>query len=221
MKERMKQYAVFGLGLFGESLARSLYEMGHEVLAVDSEAELVEAVAPFVTQAVQLDATEESALETLGIRNFDAAIVSIGHNTRDSILVCVLLKEMGIPYLVAKAMDDLHAKVLRKVGVDRVVFPERDMGKRVARTLALPNVVELMNLTEEHQLVEIVVPKKWIGHSIREIDVRRRFGVSIVAIQRKGQLLPSPPADTVFEQEDLLLALGNKKETDHIDTLDQ
>ncbi len=220
MKEKTKQYVVFGLGLFGESVAKELYEMGHEVLAIDEDEELVEAIAPYVTQAVQADATDEGALESLGIRNFDAAIVSIGHDVRDSILVCVLLKEMSVPYLIAKAMDDLHAKVLRKVGVDRVIFPERDMGKRLARTLLMPNVVELMSLTDQHQMVEILTPKKWIGHSIQELDVRKKFGVSIVGIHRQGQLIPSPMADTVFEPGDLLLILGNRKETTHIDDLD-
>ncbi|HPR78315.1 MAG TPA: TrkA family potassium uptake protein, partial [Candidatus Limiplasma sp.] len=152
MKEKNKQYMVLGLGRFGESLAKSLYKQGHEVLAIDSDEELVDAIAPYVTQAIRIDATDEGALQSLGVRNFDAAIVSIGQNMRDSILVCVLLKELGVPYLIAKATDELHAKVLRKVGVDRVIFPERDMGMRLAKSLLTPNVLELMDLSDDYQL---------------------------------------------------------------------
>ena len=142
-----KQYLVFGLGRFGSSMARALCAQGQEVLAVDSDQELVNQIAPHVTQALQLDATDEEALRSLGVKNFDAAVVAIGQNTRDSILVSVLLKEMGIPYLIAKANDDLHAKVLRKIGVDKVVFPERDMGVRLARSIVTPSVLDLMELS--------------------------------------------------------------------------
>ncbi len=122
MREKNKQFLVLGLGRFGSSLAQSLCQLGHEALAVDSDAELVEAIAPSVTQAVQIDATDETALQSLGVRNFDAAIVSIGQNMRDSILICVLLKELGVPCLISKATVELDAKVLRKFGVDRVVL---------------------------------------------------------------------------------------------------
>ena len=149
-----KQYLVFGLGRFGSSMARALCAQGQEVLAVDSDQELVNQIAPHVTQALQLDATDEEALRSLGVKNFDAAVVAIGQNTRDSILVSVLLKEMGIPYLIAKANDDLHAKVLRKIGVDKVVFPERDMGVRLARSIVTPSVLDLMELSGDYQLAE-------------------------------------------------------------------
>ncbi|HNW85365.1 MAG TPA: TrkA family potassium uptake protein [Candidatus Limiplasma sp.] len=218
MKEKVKQYLVLGLGRFGESLAKSLCQLGHEVLAVDSDQELVDAIAPYVTQAIQIDATDEGALQSLGVRNFDAAIVSIGQNMRDSILVCVLLKELGTPYLIAKATDDLHAKVLRKVGVDRVIFPERDMGMRLAKSLLTPNVLEMIDLSDDYQLVEIILPKKWVGNTIIGMDVRKRFGISILAIHRSGDFIVSPVPETQFETGDILLVLGKK---DDIDNLDQ
>jgi len=218
MKEKVKQYLVLGLGRFGESLAKSLCQLGHEVLAVDSDQELVDAIAPYVTQAIQIDATDEGALQSLGVRNFDAAIVAIGQNMRDSILVCVLLKELGTPYLIAKATDDLHAKVLRKVGVDRVIFPERDMGMRLAKSLLTPNVLEMIDLSDDYQLVEIILPKKWVGNTIIGMDVRKRFGISILAIHRSGEFIVSPMPDTLFETGDILLVLGKK---DDIDNLDQ
>ena len=217
MKEKVKQYLVFGLGRFGESLAKSLYKMGHEVLAVDEDAELVDGIAPYVTQAIQIDATDEGALQSLGVRNFDAAIVSIGQNMRDSILVCVLLKELGVPYLIAKATDELHAKVLRKVGVDRVVFPERDMGMRLAKSLLTPNVLELIDLSDDYQLVEIILPMKWSGNTIIGVDVRRKYGISILAIHRNGQFIVSPMPDVVFETGDILLVLGKKDDIESID----
>lgn len=214
---KSKQYLVLGLGRFGTSLAKTLCQLGHEVLAVDSDEQLVNDIAPFVTQAMQLNATDETALHSLGVGNFDAAVVSIGQNTRDSILVCVLLKEMGVPYLLAKANDELHAKVLRKIGVDRVVFPERDMGARVARALITPNVLELMDLSDDYQIMETRVPEKWIGNTIIGVNVRRKYGVSILAIHRNDRFLASPAADLQFEANDTLLVMGKKADIEHMD----
>jgi len=211
-------YLVFGLGRFGSSLARSLCEQGQQVMAIDTNEELVQTIAPYVTEAVQLDATDEAALATLEVSSFDGAVVSIGQNIRDSILICVLLKEMGIPHLIAKAQDELHAKVLRKIGVDRVVFPERDMGERVARSIATPGVLELMQLDDDHQIVEVMLPEKWAGSTIAALNIRRRFGISIVAVRRDGSYIVSPSADLVLETGDTLLVLGKD---DDIEALDE
>jgi len=213
---KAKQFLVLGLGRFGKSIAKTLCELGHEVLAVDADEELVQSIAPHVTQAMQLDATDEALLASLGVNNFDAAVVSIGQNTRDSILVCVLLKELGVPYLIAKANDDLHGKVLRKIGVDRIIFPERDMGVRVARSILMPNVLELMNLSDDYQIMEIRVPEKWVGNSIIGLNVRRHFGVNILAIHRQGRFLVSPAPDLLFETDDTLLVMGKKDDIDRL-----
>lgn len=201
-------YLVFGLGRFGFSLARSLSEQGQQVMAVDAREELVQDIAPYVTEAVQLDATDEAALATLGVNNFDGAVVSIGENVRDSVLICVLLKELGVPYLIAKANDELHAKVLRKIGVDRVVFPERDMGERVARSLVAPGVLDLMQLDDDYQIVEIRLPEKWAGNTLMELKIRRRYGISVLAVHRGGSFVVSPTADLELEEGDVLLVLG-------------
>lgn len=214
---KIKQFLVLGLGRFGTSLAKTLCELGQEVLAVDADEELVNDIAPYVTQALQLDATDETLLKELGVGNFDAAIVSIGQNTRDSILVTVLLKELGVPYLVAKANDELHAKVLRKIGADRVIFPERDMGARLARSIITPNVLELMNLSDDYQIMEIRVPEKWIGDTIIGVNVRRKYGVNILAIHRKDRFLVSPAADMQFATEDTLLVMGKKDDIERLD----
>lgn len=211
-------YLVFGLGRFGSSLARSLCEQGQQVLAVDSSEEQVQSIAPYVTEAVQLDATDEAALATLEVSSFDGAVVSIGENVRDSVLICVLLKEMGIPHLIAKANDELHAKVLLKIGVDRVVFPERDMGERVARSIVTPGVLDLMQLDNDCQIVEILLPEKWAGNTLTELNIRRRFGISILAVHRNGNFIVSPPADFGLESGDTLLVLGK---TEDIESLDE
>lgn len=211
-------YLVFGLGRFGSSLARSLCDQGQQVMAIDTNEELVQTIAPYVTEAVQLDATDEAALATLEVSSFDGAVVSIGQNIRDSILICVLLKEMGIPHLIAKAQDELHAKVLRKIGVDRVVFPERDMGERVARSIATPGVLDLMQLDDDHQIVEVMLPEKWAGSTIAALNIRRRFGISVVAVRRDGSYIVSPSADLVLETGDTLLVLGKD---DDIEALDE
>ena len=214
---KAKQYLVLGLGRFGMSIAKTLCELGQEVLAVDSDAELVNDIAPHVTQAMQLDATDEDVLATLGVNNFDAAIVSIGQNTRDSILVCVILKELGVPYLIAKANDDLHAKVLRKIGADRVIFPERDMGARVARSILTPNVLDLMNLSDDYQIIEIRVPSKWVGNSIIGLNVRRHYGLNILAIHRQERFLVSPAPDMLFASGDTLLVMGKKEDIERLE----
>lgn len=214
---KAKQYLVLGLGRFGMSIAKTLCELGQEVLAVDSDAELVNDIAPYVTQAMQLDATDEDVLATLGVNNFDAAIVSIGQNTRDSILVCVILKELGVPYLIAKANDDLHAKVLRKIGADRVIFPERDMGARVARSILTPNVLDLMILSDDYQIIEIRVPSKWVGNSIIGLNVRRHYGLNILAIHRQERFLVSPAPDMLFASGDTLLVMGKKEDIERLE----
>lgn len=215
---KAKQYLVLGLGRFGMSVARTLCEQGQEVLAVDADQSLVDAIAPYVTQAMQLNATDEEALKSLDIQSFDAAIVSIGQNTRDSILISVLLKELGVPLLVAKANDELHAKVLRKIGVDRVVFPERDMGARLARSLLTPNVLELMELGGDHQLIEILLPSKWEGNSLIGLNVRRRYGVNILAVRRGDHFLVSPAPDMPFEAGDTLLVMGTHDAIERLDS---
>lgn len=219
MKSRRKQYAVLGLGRFGASVAQSLAQAGHEVLAVDNDETLVSLLAPCVTQAVQADATDEGVLRQLSLESFDAAVVAIGTNTRDSILVTVLCKEAGVPLVIAKAVDELHAKVLRKVGADRVVFPERDMGQRVARTMDAPNIVELIELSGEHRVAEVLVPRIWCGRTLQDVNVRREYGLSVIGIRRKEEFIASPGADAKLQTGDVLLVLGRTKEIDHVGAL--
>lgn len=217
MRNRKKQFIVLGLGRFGASLARNLCRMGHEVLAVDSDAHLVSELAPHVTQAVQADATDENALAEMDVGSFDAAIVAIGTNTRDSILVTVLCKEACVPQVVAKAVDDLHAKVLRKVGADRVIFPEQDMGLRVAKALDAPNILELMELSGEDRIAELLTPERWCGRTLAQVNVRRDFGLTVIGVRRGADFIASPGAELKLQQGDILLVLGKSRDIEAVE----
>lgn len=217
-KNEKKQFIVLGIGSFGKSLAIALSKMGYDVLAVDKRDDVVADIAPYVTQAVTADATDEDVLESLGIRNFDVAVVSIGQNVRDSILVAVQCKEFGVPYVMAKAIDDLHAKVLRKVGADKVVFPERDMGQRMARALLRPNYIDMIDLEDDYQMVEISAPQSWCGKTLAELNIRRNYSVNVIAVHRGHTFIVSPAADEQFMAGDELLVLGR---TDDIDAISQ
>jgi trk system potassium uptake protein len=204
----MKQVAVIGLGRFGSSVARTLAESGCEVLAVDVDEVRVKAIADEVTDAVRANALEEEALRALGLRNFEVVVVAIGHEVEASILVTVLLKEMGISKVVAKAQDELHGRVLQKVGADMVVFPERDMGVRLAHTLISRNVIDEIQLSTDYSILEMVAPHRFLGRSLKELELRQRFGLTILAIRREDRIIVSPDAEQTLEEGDILVALG-------------
>lgn len=217
MRMKKKQFLVLGMGRFGTSVAKTLCAMGHEVLAVDQNQDAVDDIAPFVTQAVQADVTDEDVIASFGPSNFDAAVVSIGTNVQDSVLVSLLCKEAGVPYVIAKAMDELHGKVLRKIGVDRVIFPERDMGQRLARSLVSPGILELMDLSDDHRIAEVIVPDSWVGRTLLQLNVRRNWGVSVIAVRRQSGFTASPGADFAFCEKDILVLLGTQEQIDRIE----
>lgn len=219
MKQKKKQFLVIGLGRFGASVARTLCDLGHEVLAIDDDEDAVEALSPFVTQAVQANAADDGVLESLDAGSYDAAIVSIGSDVRASILISVLCKEAGIPMVLAKAMDDLHAKVLSKVGVDRVIFPERDMGQRVARALVSPRMLEQMTMGGDSGVAEVLLPESWGGRTLEDINVRRNYRITILAVRRDGQMITSLGADFRLQPGDTLLVLGEQEDIDGLEEL--
>ncbi len=219
MKPKKKQFLVIGLGRFGASLAKTLGELGHEVLAVDDDEDAVEDLSPYVTQAVQANAADDGVLESLDAGSYDAAIISIGTDVRASILASVLCKEAGIPLVLAKAMDDLHAKVLSKVGVDRVIFPERDMGARVARSLVSPKMLDLMTLNGDSGVAEILLPESWSGRTLEDINVRRNYRVTILAVRRGGEMIAALSADYRLQSGDTLLVLGEQEDIDGLEGL--
>lgn len=207
----MRQFIVIGIGRFGKAVAERLYELGHEVLAIDTDEDTIQRVSEKVTHAVTADATDENVLKSLGVRNFDVGVVAIGSDIQSSIIVTLMLKEMGVGYIVAKAQNDTHAKVLLKIGADRVVFPERDMGERVAHNLIGTNILEYIELSEEHSIIEFAVLQSWIGKDLRDLNLRAKYGVTVVAMRNRNEegVNVSPKADTKIKEGDIIIVVGS------------
>jgi trk system potassium uptake protein TrkA len=207
----MKQFIVLGLGRFGSAVATTLVELGHEVLGVDNDEERVNDLKDKITQAVQADITEEKVLKELGVKNFDAAIVSIGTDLEASILVTMMLKEMGLKYIIAKALNNLHAKVLEKIGVDKIVFPERDMGRRIARSLIIPNIKDYIELEPDYSVIEIEALPEFANKTLSELDLRNKYGINVLAIKRDNSFNVSPQAKDIIKKGDFLIVIGETK----------
>lgn len=207
----MKQFIVIGIGRFGKAVAERLYELGHEVLAIDTDEDIIQKISDKVTHAVTADATDENVLKSLGVRNFDVGVVSIGADIQSSIMVTLMLKELGVGYVVAKAQNEMHAKVLLRIGADRVVFPERDMGERVAHNLIATNILEYIELSPEHSIIEFAALQSWIGKDIRDLNLRAKYGVTVVAIRNKNEekINISPKADLKVKEGDILIIVGS------------
>lgn len=203
-----KQFVVIGLGRFGESVAITLAEAGYEVMVVDNNEEIIQEMSSIVTHAVQADVTDVDTLNALGIRNFDVAVVAIGRDIQSSIMVTLLLKEMGIKHVVAKASSDLHEKVLHKLGADRVISPEQDMGVRIANSLMSGSIVEHIQLSAEYSIVEIVCLPEWSGKSLRELNMRPSYGINIIAIERDDKINITPGPDFILDENDILVVVG-------------
>lgn len=187
-----KEYAVIGLGRFGGSICKALSEEGLEVMAMDMNEDRVNEYAKIASHAVIGDSTDENVLKNLGIRNFDHVIVAIGENIQASILTTIMLKELGVKMVTVKAQNDYHEKVLNKIGADRVVHPERDMGRRIAHKIISNNVLDYLELSDEYSLIEIVANSRLAGHSLLDLDIRARYGINIVAIKRGKEVIVSP-----------------------------
>ncbi|WP_274310229.1 potassium channel family protein [Solibacillus daqui] len=207
-----KQYVVIGLGRFGTSIARRLHEAGQEVLGIDIDEESVEAAEGYVTLAVVADSTEEKALTSVGIKNFDCVIVAIGDDIQSNILTVMLLKNLGIRKIIAKAQSKRHGQVLDSIGAHWVIYPERDMGERVANQLLSPNMLNYIELSKNYNLEEIIVPSKMAGKNLRELDVRAKFNVSVIAILRSDDIIISPSPEELLQKEDILVTIGNRKD---------
>ena len=227
----MRQFAVIGLGWFGSSVARTLVERGYEVLAIDSEEEKVAEIADQVTHAVQLDASDEKALRSVGVADMDVAVVSVG-DISASILITLLLKELGVGLVASKALDKLHAKVLRRVGADRIIFPERDMGVRVADSLSTPGIFDYIEVSPTHSIVELVAPGSFQSKTMRELDLRAKYGVNVIGIKRKKpkiskegaseieeEFILGPTADEQIVHGDLLVLLGKDEDIEKLKRL--
>lgn len=215
-----KQFVVIGLGRFGTSVALTLEEADCEVLAVDINEERVNDIAPHVTYSVQADVTDENALKALGIRNFDIAVVAVG-DLQSSIMISMLCKELGIKYVIAKAKDDLHSKVLYKVGVDKVIFPERDMGIRIGHNLVSSSILDIIEFSPNYSLIELGVQEGWKNKSLKELDFRKKYGVNIIAIKScSGDVNISPMADHVLSKDEILVVIGSTESLHKLEKAD-
>ena len=205
----MKSYIVIGLGRFGQTLARQLCMLGAEVLALDVRNDLVQQVAEDVTHAVVGDAQDKEVLRALGVRNFDCAIIAIGSDLAASVLTTMNLKELGVPYIICKAHDETHRRVLEKLGVDRVIIPEQENAQRLARSLNSHNVLDYIELSEDYGILEVPAPKAWVGKTLRELNVRAKLGVIMIAVENGKSTNVSPSADYQIQAGDVMVVLGD------------
>ena len=217
----MKRFAVIGLGNFGFHAAKALYEDGNEVIAIDTDRHRVQSIDPYCTEAVVLDSTDKEALKSLGLEHMDAVLVSTGTQISTSILICLHLQEIGVKKILAKALDEDHAKILRRVGATEVIHPERDMAVRVSRGLSRPNVLDFIPLAEDYDMIQVAPPREFVGKNLMELNLRAKYNVHIIAIK---ELVPEnfilvPPAQFVIKDSDVLIMLGKTEDIRRIKAL--
>ena len=205
----MKQFAVIGLGNFGLAMVQALASQGSEVLALDADEELVNRVRDIATQSVVGDGKDEQLLSALGLKDFDCVIVAQGRDMETNVLVSLLCKEMGVKMLVSRASSELHARVLEKIGVDKVVYPERDSAFRLAHNLVSQQVLDVIRLSDDYSLVELEVPAEWYGKTLKELNVRQSYGMNVIAIRRGGQTHISPSPDDLLLPKDSISVVSS------------
>ena len=217
----MKKFAVIGLGNFGFHAAKALFEDGNEVVAIDLDKGRVHAIDAYCTQAIVMDATDKEALNALGMESMDGVIVSTGTKISTSILICLHLQEVGVKRILAKALDDDHEKILRRVGATEIIHPERDMAIRISRGLSRPNVLDFVPLTEDYDLIQVGPPREFVGKSLRELNLRAKYNVHIIAIKElvPDNFLLVPPASFVIKDSDVLIMLGKTADIKRIKAL--
>ena len=206
-----KQYAVFGLGSFGESVAVTLQELGCEVVVVDNHMERIENISPYVSYVVQADIEDPEVIRSLGARNLDGVVVAVADDMEASIMATLVSKEIGVPYVLAKAKNDLHAKVLKKIGADSIIFPEKEIGQSVARNLVSGEFVDWISLSPDYSITEIAVPEKWIGKSLSEIDVRRTKDVNVVGVRIGEKIQVTIDPEEPLQKEMMLIMIGSNE----------
>ena len=209
MKE--KSYAVIGLGQFGMSVAETLAESDCDVLAIDAREENIQEIADTVTYAVRADVREPEVLRALGVQNVDVAVIAVAENMEASIMATMQAKELGVPYVLAKAMNALHGKILEKIGADRVIYPEQSMGLRVARNLMSGGFLDVFELSTEFSMAEFPVPTEWIGKSLQELQLRESHDINIIAIKVGDDVEINLDPVKPLEADWHLMAIGKNK----------
>ena len=212
-----RQFVIIGCGQFGSSVAEKLNELGCEVMAIDPSEETIQRISESVTYAIQADATDENALKSVGIRNFDVAVISIGGDIQASIMVTLMVKELGVKHIIAKAQNEMHAKVLYKIGADRVIFPEREMGVRVAKNLVSNKILDFIELSEDYTIVEIPPVKSWVGKNLMEINVRATYNINVIALKNEEGININVSPTHLIEADDIMVVIGHNDDIKRIE----
>lgn len=216
MKNKKKSFCIIGLGRFGQTLAINLSKAGHQVLVIDIDQDIIDVMSDTVTNAIVGDPTNEAVLISAGIKEYDCAVVATAENINDSVLITIILKELGVKQVIARAGSDQHRRVLEKIGADMVVFPERDMGEKLVHILDRNNVLEYIEFSETHSIIEVPVPQKWVGKSLIELNVRRQYGVTVLAVVSDGETNISPDPHRKFSGSESVSLLGSNKDINKI-----
>ena len=204
----MKSYVVIGLGRFGGELATRLYSFGEEVMAIDMDEQLVDKIADRVTRAVAADARDPDVLKKLGVENFERAIVAVGSDLAASALITMNLKNLNVPFIMCKAHDDTYKDILEKLGADRVIIPEREVADKLALGMTHAGIMEYIELSQEVGVVEMEPVPEWIGKSIRELEMRTRYGINVIAVRKADEIVIPPDIDTPIEANVIMVMLG-------------
>ena len=204
----MQNFIVIGLGRFGTAVARELYSVGKDVLAMDVKSENVQNIADYVTHAVTGDGRDPAVLQAIGIQDYDCAVVTVGDDVGSSALITMRLKEAGVPKIICKAQSHVHQRLLEKLGANRVVFPEHEMGIKTAQGLARSNILNFIELSPEFAIVEVDLPNGWAKRTIRDLDIRAKYKVNVIAIRRGSEISVAPGADWIMAERDKLIVLG-------------
>lgn len=212
----MKSILIIGLGRFGRHMAQKFLERGHEVLAIDIREDRADDVVGTIQQILIGDATDERFMESLGISNFDLAVIAIGENFQTVLEITVLLKDLGCKYIVARATRDVHKKLLLRNGADYVSYAEREVAERLAIKFGADNIFDYVELTPEIGIYEIAVPKKWLGKSMVELSIRTKYHVSVLATKKENQIFPLPHPSHVFEEDESVMVMGTEKDIEAI-----
>lgn len=215
-----KSFAVIGLGVFGYTIATELAELGNDVMVVDQDESIINEIGRKVTDAYTADITRPNVIEDLGIKNVDTVIISMGTNLEATIITTLKCKELGVKNTIVKATDDINAKIFKKIGADRVVIPEEDMGRKLAHSLTSTNLVDLVELSDDYSIIELSVPASWIGKTIYDLDIRKKFGVNIMAITNEDNVKVNPIPTEYFNQNDSIIIIGSNDQIRKIEEID-
>ena len=217
----MKSYVVIGLGRFGTEMALKLYDCGEDVLAIDTDENIIDKISDRVTKAVAADARDLDVLRKLGVEDFDRAVVAVGSDLAASALITMNLKTLGVPFIICKAHDDTYREILEKLGANRVIIPEREMADKLAKGLTTAGVMEYIELSSEYGIVEITPPAEWLGKTIRALELRSRYGANVIAVRRGEDLRIPPEIDTPLDDECILVILASYKVIEKLEKMEK